>query len=114
MISKLQGAVILVVVTLMFSMVTLRTEIQQNTQNDLQHMSMLNHEKIKANQVAIANSSVQACLAHNLEAQNVNTIIDALIEGTVAWDAKTREARLKLWKSAKISINPCDQTVIIR
>lgn len=111
-ITKLQGIVLFVTVMFAFSVVAYRTEVQQNTQDILLARSIANQELIRINQLKIAEDTNTQCVDRNTAASDINAVLDALIKGSETWTTQIQADRLALWRSAKVTIVPCEKAVI--
>lgn len=112
MLSRLQGIVLFVVVMFAFSIVSIHQEISRGVQNTIQGQVLDNQHSIRANQEMISDNIKTQCDDRNRAATDVNEVLDALIEGTIAWSPSAQNNRLKLWKNAKAAIVECEKVVI--
>lgn len=115
MMSKLQGIVLFCVVALLFGSISLRTEVQQNTQNDLQRQAMTNQDHIRENQQNISLGIYEQCLARNEQSRGYNSILNALIIGaqeSELFSKKEKEDRIARYTAIKIPPLDCNMVIV--
>jgi hypothetical protein len=98
-----QRLVMFFVVVFAFSVVSIRTEFQNQRMNEQQHA-------LEVTNLKIADTQYRECLTRNESARNLNRILDAIVSAVhtaPGLSAAERERRIALYVSAKSNVFDC-------